>query len=507
MTTQGLIAFAYCGVAILLGGFLCKWCFPEHKKLISRIVWCWFILTGIAFIITIPALYFVLTAAVLMKFCPSDTDEKLLFYGAMLPALPDIINWMVPFPGINYLLDLDYIRILNLVVLTPLILNNGEQNTPYENSGFSKAALFVLLYMACIIALDWREDSPTNAARHSLDILWVLGMPVLALIRCCKKAGSVEKLYFGVLIAAFMMAIISLFQAIEGWKFYTEISRNLSSKFSHLYNITYVRGSFLRTPATLDPIPFSIYMSFAILLLYKFRHASPSKFILPFVYGLFAFAIFTTGSRAGYLSLVMLFGIYFFLNPRLKHFRGITVFLTLLLIVPYVVTGLSLDSFTEYDEHGTFEYRIELFFTSLELIKENFLFGERFYNRNPELEVLRQGQGIIDVVNAYLHIAMRYGMVGLSLMLTAIWLAVSGLWRARKKQESQPLLKDNSENTMRTTIAIIVAFCAAIATVSFIDRLEIYFWIFVVAGGCLVQQHRVTLNDRTALSEARKSAP
>ncbi len=492
--SQALIASLYCITAIMVAAFCCRLCFPDRKPIIYRVGFSWIVLTCIAFFVANQALYYILTALALFKLCPKDIDERLLFYGAMLPTIPGFLNWLVPFPGINYLVELDYIKTLNIVVLLPLILATfNKDNSPrLAPSGVFKATTFIVLYFACIIILDWRENSVTNAARHSLDILWITGITVYALQRACNTPDSVNGLYFGLLIAAFFLAVISLFQAMEGWKFYTEISRSLSSRYSHLYNISYIRGNFLRTPATMAPIPLGIYMSFAVLLLYKFRSQSHSTFVLICFFCLFLFAIFTTGSRAGYLSLVILFGIYFFLNPRLKALRGLIAFAAVVLMLPYYIAGISLDQFSEYDEHGTFEYRINLFFTSVELVQENFFFGSRYYNKDPALEALRQGQGIIDIVNTYLHIAMRYGMSGLSLLALSLFTVVTGLLRARKEQEITPY-ELNSENTIRTTIAIICAFCVSITTVSFIDRLETYFWLFIAIGVCLIRQHKQML--------------
>ena len=64
-------------------------------------------------------------------------------------------------------------------------------------------------------------------------------------------------------------------------------------------------------------------------------------------------------------------------------------------------------------DQDTVEYRQELFETSWALIKQNPLFGNPFVAL--DMENLRQGQGIIDLVNGYLQVALYYGLVGLAL--------------------------------------------------------------------------------------------
>ena len=52
---------------------------------------------------------------------------------------------------------------------------------------------------------------------------------------------------------------------------------------------------------------------------------------------------------------------------------------------------------------------------SWELIKQNPWFGDQFVFRR--MEELRQGQGIIDIVNGYLFTALFHGLAGLAMLL------------------------------------------------------------------------------------------
>ncbi len=50
------------------------------------------------------------------------------------------------------------------------------------------------------------------------------------------------------------------------------------------------------------------------------------------------------------------------------------------------------------------------------------------------LEHLRQGEGIIDLVNTYLYVAMLEGMLGLALFLGSLLLALFAMLRATARQ-------------------------------------------------------------------------
>jgi hypothetical protein len=74
-------------------------------------------------------------------------------------------------------------------------------------------------------------------------------------------------------------------------------------------------------------------------------------------------------------------------------------------------------------------YRQQLAAMALSLITENPFFGTPFVL--TYLESLRQGQGIIDLINAYATVAMYYGLVGLALFLGPFLIAMRGALRLK----------------------------------------------------------------------------
>ena len=74
-------------------------------------------------------------------------------------------------------------------------------------------------------------------------------------------------------------------------------------------------------------------------------------------------------------------------------------------------------------DQETVDYRRELLEVSWRLIQVNPWFGDPFVTRN--MEELRQGEGIIDLINAYVAVALFSGIVGLALFssffITTLW--------------------------------------------------------------------------------------
>jgi len=79
-------------------------------------------------------------------------------------------------------------------------------------------------------------------------------------------------------------------------------------------------------------------------------------------------------------------------------------------------------------ETADLDYRQRLASTSWNLILNHPFFGDQDYL--SKMSQLRQGQGIIDIVNTYAGTALEYGLVGLSLFLGFMLLGVIKAYRS-----------------------------------------------------------------------------
>jgi len=76
-------------------------------------------------------------------------------------------------------------------------------------------------------------------------------------------------------------------------------------------------------------------------------------------------------------------------------------------------------------------YRERLAEVSWQLIQENPFFGDPLFL--SRMESLRQGQGIIDLVNGYAAIALPHGLVGLGLLLGFFCVGMGSALRVCRK--------------------------------------------------------------------------
>jgi hypothetical protein len=108
---------------------------------------------------------------------------------------------------------------------------------------------------------------------------------------------------------------------------------------------------------------------------------------------------------------------------------------------------------------------------------QNPLFGNLFFIEN--MEGLRQGQGIIDLVNVYAAVALKSGLVGLFLFLIGFVLVF--ILNISKLMKFEVVDKDD----FRARASIIVAMAGTLlmlANSSFIESLAYMYWILLGVG-------------------------
>ena len=92
------------------------------------------------------------------------------------------------------------------------------------------------------------------------------------------------------------------------------------------------------------------------------------------------------------------------------------------------------------------------------------------------MQELMQGEGIIDIVNTYVSIGLRSGLVGLSLFLGIFLSAMFRVWRRMNQEEGNTGMRDIGRAILATMTCILVSFY----TVSSITFIPVIYYL--VAG-------------------------
>lgn len=290
---------------------------------------------------------------------------------------------------------------------------------------------------------------------------------------------KINKSLFCILYTSILVAIIGIFEAIKHWHLYFQ----LYSKYSNLEIMYVERAGFLRVSSVFEsPIVLGYVMMIAIGILQYFWL---TKFITKINYYsillILLTCLFLTISRGPWIGTLVMIFVYFILSTQ-KVDKILKLFVSIIfLVIPFSLTKYwdvfyNLLPFIGKTDSNTISYRERLITMSLKVIKKNPIFGDTNYLDTPEMQSMRQGQGIIDVVNSYIQVTLNIGIIGLLLFLLIFFNVIKEILSVRKL-----LLNSDIELFWLGVmlISILSGILITISTVSSIGFIPILYWIFI----------------------------
>lgn len=419
-----LVVMAIAVLVFLIGKpLLCKFMAPADF-VVRRNVWLGLNLA--AFLIPQYWAYVGIASVLLAYGAKRDSNPAALYMSLQLAMLPVGLN--VPTFGLfNQLFVLDHLRLLALVVLLPMAIGLARQRgtmnrSPYQYGGRCSigfpADVLLLSYAALQIGLLMPYESITGTFRRmvllGIDVL----LPYYVLSRACRTRESVVDVMAGFALAMFVAAALAAFEVAKGWLLYLGIQDQWAAPAIVNY---LMRGDYLRAQVSSGH---SIVLGYAMAVAFGFWLYLQSRVaargwrwlaMLTLVAG-----ILLPFARGPWLGAALLLLVFLGLGPNRANrlFKVIGLFAlggvlsTLLGYGDKIIDALP---FVGTLDESTIDYRQRLAEQSWLLIQQNPFFGSPWYLAH--LEELRQGQGIIDLVNAYAGIALAYGLVGLGLFV------------------------------------------------------------------------------------------
>ncbi|MBI1365818.1 MAG: hypothetical protein GC153_07640 [Alphaproteobacteria bacterium] len=415
---------------------------------LPRATFFWFVAAPILFLSPSALLALVICGVIVVLLNPQSADEKAVFYMMTLVAVPSSLSAPIPFPGLNYLIDLNFAKVACLALLLPtLVLQKREPAARVATTPLILILLLTILYSV----QEFRDANLTSAMRAVTYDFLLYFIPVAAVTRLLSKRAYFDKVIgaFGYIGIIFVFA--ALISEVFRWNFYTyAVVRFGNTAFADF------RDGVLRVAVTLNSILCGYMFTLGLLATEYFRAENKLSAIGAWLQrGAFAVAIYFTYSRGAWLSMMAAVATYYFFTKAPRSIRMPVAFLGLALMIPVGAYYIFNANFGSIDKFGTFEYRQELFRASIIQIKQHPLFGDPYFLQSGNFDHLVQGQGIVDIVNHYLQIALEHGLVALVLYVGAFGWAAFGLFSLRKQ------IKQTDDKTLERQRAV---FLAAIAS-------------------------------------------
>ncbi|MBK9439980.1 MAG: O-antigen ligase family protein [Comamonadaceae bacterium] len=189
-------------------------------------------------------------------------------------------------------------------------------------------------------------------------------------------------------------------------------------------------------------------------------------------------------SRGPWVGAAAILFIYFVLEGK-RGFKKIATGILLIALGLFILTVigwsekiLSYMPFIGSVDSENVDYRKRLFEVSMDRIYENPWLGSSDYL--SKMEEMRQGQGIIDLVNTYLVVSLNSGLVGLSLFVLFFFTTLIGVSKVLRNK-IVPLNQKSLGNVLFSTMMGILL---TIFTCSPMSLVPLMYWLF--SSLCLV---------------------
>lgn len=398
----------------------------------------------------------------------------------MLFAAPLVVVQIGGVGSIGNFITLNSARILAVVLLLPLLL---ATNASRRRTGISYAMpdRIIVCYVILMIILEFRKSEFTHVMRvavlYTLDVL----IPYFALSRTITNVAEFRKVLLAFVIAALPLAVIGVFETVRTWHLYKGAFITLGGDES----ATDLRGAMLRASASgMNPVVYGIVIMVAIGSALALRLANVSRDIARAALGVLTVGLVVCLSRGPWVATAALFIAYLITGPNPVRNLSRALLLgggvgMLLALTPFGAKMLNYLPFVGSGDESSVNYRQKLLENGMLLIEQNPWFGSASFLQTKEMQEMIQGQGIIDVVNVYLYIALYSGLIGLSLFVGFFAAILIGL-RRTLVFKSLPI---DIRVCARALIATLLAILTVLGTTASIDFIPYTYWSF--AGLCV----------------------
>jgi O-antigen ligase len=432
---------------------------------------------------------FVLVAAPLLAWAGRKDSNPVALYLLLLHVIPPI-PVTIPVVGIKELFSLDNYRLLSFCVLIPTAWRLRKTQDAEHIRGLGAMDFLLLgfgvLQLVIYVPPDLPDhsillDSPTNVLRRAF--LFFVDIYVLYYVIsrfCCRRGAMTEALAMFCLSSA-IMAALAVFETLRTWLLYGGLSRNWVeyAAYGSLSDFYYFRGGLLRAQASAGhalSLGYLIAIALGFWLYLRSRVKSARSRIavtLVLLLGLLA-----TQSRGPWMGAVVIYFAFSALGPRVLPRLTKAAFSGLLLagVLSLTPIGEKFMNVLPFIKHSTqdesVDYRQRLAGRSWELIQQHPFFGDPL--ATVKMEDLRQGEGIIDIVNAYAGVALYYGFAGLSLF---VGLMLVGLFKAYRRMKEMARIDLDFASLGACLVACILGTLFTIGTASLLNGFEKIFYV------------------------------
>jgi len=413
-----------------------------------------------------------------------DLRQKLYLLCMMLMPM---LTYTVAISGLTYA-QLTFDHLLGAGFVLAMLLA-GE---PLREPRLARWDRLIFLMMMVQAFMDSRGNDLTYSIRACNQVVLNIALPYLVVSRAFVRSRSPNDLMLSIVLGGCVLAMIASFEAPRHWLLYDTMAQAIGADPDAGNGYAKMRGGLLRSRATFpESTGLSMLLGLNVVMLLALRRHLGSTIAFAALLAVLTMGMFFTLARICYIVVVV--GLIAGLVQKRKWLAlfGMALAIPLcvggLLMLSHVIPTLAASMGTGDDAAGSVDYRSELLTSGLELMKGHWLTGLSMAEIYGHLEHMRQGEGIIDLVNQPLTIAMRGGVIGAALYYAMLASVLAALFTRG------PRLGREAGAAAAGCFAGLIGMMASLTTTSY-GRNEATYVILLAAGAGLVSRARQTIN-------------
>lgn len=447
--------------------------------------------TAVAFLVPN---YWLMLAAMSVTVIVFGAAEKFrpALYLLLLFAVPAASKIVPGFGGINNFLELYPFNLLAIIILFPLLLHPNE--TRGAGTGRLADACFIA-YALVVFALAFRDTTFTDGIRRASAFLLTAIPQYFVFSRIRWTIEKARLATAALVIPLIALSAVAAAEAVLGWHLYA----NAVQTWDVSATLRYVeRSGFLRAYGSIfGPIAFGLFLVVGLALAPALLASSTKKRLAALAIPSIGVGLLATFSRGPWVGGALALAAYVATTRRsMTNLARLSVAgvaaIAVLAVTPFGDTLIGLLPFIGNVEENTIDYRQRLLEVGWSVVQQNPFFGSEGYMQTPAMQSLVQGQGIIDIVNSYLRIALDSGLVGLSLYLGAV--GFSGLAALRSIRPARRFNDELSSYCQAYFAALLGLSVVLATTANTIAQVQEVTW--VLCGMCVGLARSVSLTRR-----------
>ncbi|MFT5701015.1 MAG: hypothetical protein ACI8ZB_003903 [Desulforhopalus sp.] len=382
-----------------------------------------------------------------------------------------------------FLFDIHYVRLLSLTILLPALASLKKDSPKF---GYHLQDKILLAYLLLVFLLSLQSNYTlgncfrVNVFYAFTDIL----LPYYIASRSLNTLQDFRDVLMSIVVACMVLAAVAVMESGRHWLLYTSLNEALGATW--LYGKYLARGGFLRALATPgQAIALGYVIAVAIGSFLYFRKSTSNKITWHLALGLLVAGLLAPFSRGPWIGAITMLLVFVITGPHAVSNITKQGILVLFMVAMVAVTPawdriVDFLPFVGTVDAENVEFRENLLFHGINLVMENPVFGSSYIN----LEQFRTGEGIIDIVNTYLIVALKTGLVGFGLF-TSFFITIclqirKGMCRLSNKDDEMYRLG-------QTLLGVLVGILLIIFTVSSITIIPFIYWSIAGIGLSYIQ--------------------